>query len=48
MLGNLLDNACKWAKSRITFERNANRRACSSSRWMTMGQAWRHLSEAWF
>ena len=40
MLGNLLDNACKWARSRVTIDVGRRRRAPSSSPWTTTGRGW--------
>ena len=40
MLGNLLDNACKWARSRVVVDERASTAARSSSPSTTMARAW--------
>ena len=40
MLGNLLDNACKWARTRVSIESARRGRSRRSSRSTTMAWAW--------
>ena len=40
MLGNLVDNACKWARSRVEVRSAHRRRAAWSPPWTMMGRDW--------